>query len=329
MALADSASNGKGKAWIVALFVLCAGILAYGAILSTNTVSNKVVVAGEYLVYALVIWGLFHAFFLRKRGSKINSIAFTAIYLALFVGALVSAQKHKDMQVSQAVSSIQQEMTRVAKAATDSAGIGTRIEREPPQAPVASGEFGVLERFMKEHIDRMVSHHNDYLLELETIGWSRVLDTECIKHDATLFVGRQMVERAKEIVDKYEKKMSQQMVRTRAKIELLTVSTAAKKAMLDGFDRGAKESAKQQEALWRLEKQVVQQVENIFLLLADSKDWVIEDEKLLFSSDDEVDRFNSYLQAIQDLGQQQELLRNSSFADSIKNLETLKNTVQR
>jgi hypothetical protein len=328
MSSAESGSGGNGNAWIVALVVLCVGILGYGALYSTNAVSDPAFLAGQYLVYALLVWGVFHAVFLRKRGSKINLSAFAAIFLALFAGGLISAQRQKQ-EVVQAVSSIQQEMSRVATASTDSSGLPIRIERAANQPPAASGEFGEMEQFMKEFIDRLVAQRNDYLLELEAIGWDSILDAKRIKNDVALSESRVMIERAKAIVDKYEKKTSGLMQGTRVHIGSLNMPEATKKEMLAGFERGMSKSGMQLDEKWRLEKQVVRQFENIVLLLAASKAWVVEGEQILFYTDNDLARFNSYIQAIQGLTQQQEQLQKAGFTEANKNMESLKNAAQR
>lgn len=325
---AISESDTDGNAWIVALVVLCLGILGYGAIYSTESVSDPAFLAGQYSVYAIFIFGVFHAVFLRKRGGKINFSAFAAIYLALFAGGLVSASKQKQHAV-QVVSSIQQEMSRIASATSDQNGFPARIERVAPQAPTASGELGEVERFMKEFMDRMVTQRNDYLLEIEAIGWGSILDAKRIKNDVALSESRVMIERVKAIVQKYEKKTAELMQGTRTHIESLNMSEASKKEMLAGFERGMDKSGKQIDEQWRLEKEVVGQFENIFLMLAASKTWVIEGERILFYSDDELARFNSYIQAIQDLTQHQEQLQKSSFAEANRKMESLKNAAQR
>lgn len=93
-----AASTGDG-AWIVVLAITCFGIVGFGAFYSTNTISDPAFLAGQYLVYALLLWGLFHAVLLRKHGAKINSIAFTALFTALFAGGLFAASKQKQEAV--------------------------------------------------------------------------------------------------------------------------------------------------------------------------------------------------------------------------------------
>ena len=83
-------------------------------------------------------------------------------------------------------------------------------------------------------------------------------------------------------------------------------------------------AGKQIDEQWKLEKQVVVQFENVFLLLAASKKWVVEGEQILFYTDDDLARFNSYIGTIQNLTQQQEQLQKKSYAEVNQNFEDLK-----
>lgn len=324
----QSMERGAGEStWIVALAIVCFGIVGYGMFYSTNAISDPAFLAGQYLVYALLLWGIFYAIFLRKRGSKLNGIAFAAIYIALFAGGLIAADKQKHQAV-QAVSSIQQEMNRLATSATDSGGLPVRIERAPVQPPGASDEFGEMERFMKVFIDRIVAQRNDYLLELEAIGWNSILDTQRIKRDTTLSESKVMIERAKAIVDKYEKKTADLMRGTRSQINALNMSESTKREMLAGFEKGMSKSGKQLDEQWRLERQVVRQFENIVLLLASRRNWVVQGEQILFYKDEDLARFNTYIGAIQSLVQQQEQIQKSSFAEINQKFDALKNAAK-
>ena len=142
-----------------------------------------------------------------------------------------------------------------------------------------------MERFVKEFIDRFVAQRNDYLLELDAIGWSSILDAKRIRNDTTLSESKAMLERAKAIADKYEKKTADLMNGTRAYINALNISESNKREMLAGFARGISKSSKKIDEQWKLEKQVLLQFENVILLLAARKNWVVQGEQILFNRD--------------------------------------------
>jgi len=194
-----------------------------------------------------------------------------------------------------------------------------RLQKLQRQA-VSWGNGAIREEF----IDRFVAQRNDYLLELEAIGWNSILDAQRVKNDTTLSESKVMIARAKAIIDKYENKTADLMQGTKAHINSLNMSESTKREMLAGFDRGMGKAGKQIDEQWKLEKQVVVQFENVFLLLAASKKWVVEGEQILFYTDDDLARFNSYIGTIQNLTQQQEQLQKKSYAEVNQNFEALK-----
>ena len=186
-----------------------------------------------------------------------------------------------------------------------------------------------MERFVKELIDRFVAQRNDYLLELGAIGWNSILDAKRIKNDTTLSESKVMIERAKVIADKYEKKTADLMNGTRAHINALNMSESNKREMLAGFEEGMRESGKKSDEQWKLEKQALLQYENMILLLAARKDSVVQDKQILFQSKDDLAKFNSYIGAIQRIVQQQEQIQKSSYAEISQKFNALTNSVEK
>lgn len=314
--------------WIVALGIVCLGIFGFGVFYSNNAISDPAYLAGQYLVYALFLWAIFRVVFLRKSGARISGISFISIFIALFAGGMTAASRQQHEAV-QAVSSIQNELSRVVSASTDPSGLPARIERMPAEVPKAKGEFGEMERFVKEFIDRFVVLRNDYLLELNAIGWNSILDAKRITNDTTLSESKVMIERAKVIAEKYEKKTADYINETRVHINSLNMSESNKRELLAGFEKGMSRSGKQIDEQWKLENQVLLQFENIIFLLAARKNWVVQGEQILFYNEDDLARFNSYIETIQRLVQQQELIQKESFAEAKQSLNAARNTAEK
>lgn len=334
----DEPSKNKGKVSIIMLIVICIGIVVYEVYYSTNTilinprfleaVQRQILrLVGGHLVNALIIWGIFRVAFLRKRNTNLNGIAFFAIFMALFVGSLIAAFKQKD-QAIKTISFIQQEMNSVANTYTGAGKFSSHVEKAPIQATKTSDEFGEIERYVKECISRLVDLNNSYLLEITAIGWNSILDARRIKNDPALSESMVMIEKAKTIVDKYEKKVVELIQFSKTHIHVLNMSESSKRELMIGFEEGMNESDKKIKDLWGMEKQAICQFENIFLLFAKSKNWVVENDKILFYSDEELELFNSYLQKIQNLKNQQEQLQKSQLAELNQNLESIKNAIR-
>lgn len=335
----NTTASGAGNTWIVALTVICVGIVGFGMFYSTNTISNPAFLAGQYLVYAFLIWAVFHLVLLRKRGAKVSAIAFTALFAALFAGGQIAASKHESLAVDEAssarqevsrfASSAQQELSRLASTTSNSSGRPSPIKEVPIGDTDVRDVLAEMTRFIKESVDLTMAQKRDYELELEAIGWSSILDVQRINHDTALFESRVMIKRAKAIINKYEKISANYLHEGKARINTLNMSDAMKAEAFAGFEEGVIESAPKRDEIWRLEKQVVLQIENIFLLLADRQKWVVGGGRILFYNDNDLSKYNSYYETIQKIVQQQEQLKNSMLAESNRELEDLKNTLMK
>jgi hypothetical protein len=203
---------------------------------------------------------------------------------------------------------------------TDSNGAPRPIGHRANTEPTAKGEFGEVERFVKTFLNRMASQRNDYLLELNTIGWNKMLDPERLKKDRALTETRFMTRKAREIMDKYRNKTYAIIDNVPNDIAALDLSDNMKRQMLSGFNKGMERSRRQIDEIWGLESRIMTEFENITTLLsARKRGWIISNGQILFYSQYDVNSFNSYLASIQDLTRRQEAIRKQS-ADSSNDL---------
>lgn len=333
----NTTARGAGNTWIVALTVICVGIVGFGMTYSTNTISNPAFLAGQYLVYAFFIWAVFHVVLLRKRGAKVSAITFAALYAALFAGGLIAASQHAQQAVDEVssarqevgrfVSSIQQELSRFSSTTLNTSGRPSPIKEVPTGDTDVRDALGEMTRFIKESVDLTMAQQRDYELELEAIGWSSILDVQRINQDTALSESRMIIKRAKAIINKYENIYANRAYEAKSRINALNLPEELKAEAFAGFKEGMIESAPKTDETWRLEKQVVLQVENIFLLLANRQKWVVGGERILFYNDDDLIRFNSYIETIQRVVQQQEQIKKNILAETDQGLEILKNSV--
>ena len=74
---------------------------------------------------------------------------------------------------------------------------------------------------------------------------------------------------------------------------------------------------------------VVSQIENIFPMLSANKAWAVNGNQLVFYKEDQLARYNSYIQAINDLTQQQEKILERNLSEANRKLESIKSQTQR
>ena len=309
--------------WKVALALVCGAILAYGLFYSKNTTSDLVFLVGYNLPATLLIWGVFYAAVARKRGGKIAGLSFLAIFISMIASGLIGYSQQKQ-EAKQALSEIKSQYSELIESSTDAQGFPKRIERPINTTPKSSGEFGEMERFMKEFMDQMATQRNDYLLELEAIGWNGVLDANRIKADKTFDESKVIIQKAKEVVSKYTANTQTLLDSAKNNIRSLNISESSKRSMLSGFDRGMEKAKENIDALWSLEAKTIKEFENIINLLAAKKGaWVVEGEQILFYNDSDLERFNSYIASIQNIAKQQEAIQRQSVQTVNRNFDRI------
>lgn len=307
----------------VALALVCVAILGYGFFYSNNTTSDLAFLIGYNLPATFLIWGVFYAAVARKRGARIVGFSFLAIFISMIASELIGYSQQKQ-EAKQALSEIKSQFSELIESSTDAQGLPKRIEKPINTTPKASGEFGEMERFMKEFMDQIASQRNDYLLELEAIGWNGILDTNRIKTDKNFVESKVTIHKAKEVVAKYTKNTQTLLESTKNNIRSLNISESSKTSMLSGFDRGMEKAKENIDAMWSLEANTIKEFENIITLLAAKKGaWVVEDEQILFYNDGDLARFNSYIASIQNIVKQQEAIQRQSIQRANRNFDRI------
>lgn len=317
--------NQPNRAWSISLAVVCLGIIAYGYLYSKNSSSDLAFLFGYNLPIALVSWGIFYAAIGRKQGGKKVGLSFVAIFGSLIASGLIGYSQQKSA-ATQAISEIQRSYTSITRSGTDAQGQPQRIEKELDATPKTKGEFGEMERFMKAFMNKMASHRNGYLLELDAIGWEKILDAERVKQDKALIESKIMIKKAKDIVKKYRAKTYVLLENARKDISNLNISDNSRREMASGFDRGMAKSRSTVDAVWDLEAKTISEFEKIFVLLsARNGTWVVQNSQILFARDSDLNAFNSHLAAIQKLTFEQEEIQYRNTESINNNLSRLKN----
>ncbi|MBL7205541.1 MAG: hypothetical protein ISS63_14630, partial [Desulfobacteraceae bacterium] len=191
--------------WKIALTVICIGILSYGFFYSKNTITNFVYLLSYNLPIAALLWVFYYLIFARKSGAKVAALSFLAIFMSLIASSLIGFTQQKQ-QAKHALTEIQDQYSTLMDSITDSQGQPQRTKKRIDTTPKSRGEFGEMERCMKEFMGQMASQRNDYLLELEAIGWHSVLDPKRIQLDRGLDESKVTIRKAKEVVAKYQEK---------------------------------------------------------------------------------------------------------------------------
>jgi phage FluMu protein gp41 len=312
---APAPSVGATLIWLIVLLFACLGTLAYSFLFSKNTTNLAFLIILTFPI-GLLTWGVFYAVIGRKHGLGKAALSLFAIYGSLIAGGIIGYSQQRKA-ARRMVSEIQKEFSTLAESATDPDGRPRPIERRADTAPAAKGEFGEMERFVKNFLNQMASQRNEYSLELNAIGWEKILDPERLKEDRTLAESKLMTNKARVIVNKYRDKTYAIIDDIPHEISSLNISEITKKEMLSGFNKGMEKSRRHIDVIWDLEGKVISEFENIFALLSrKGKVWTISNGQILFYKNNDLNRFNAYVSSIQDMVRQQQVIQKQSIETS-------------
>ena len=318
----------SGNLWQIFLAILSLCILGYGLFFSKNVIDSLTWLIGYYLPSSIIVWLIFYAIFIRKKGVKIVGISFIIIYVSFMLSGYLSVTMHK-IEAKKAITEIETQFEKIAKSSGSPSGIPERIQEEIQTSPKSKGVFGEMERFVKIFMDRSVSLRNDYLLELNAVGWDKILDPTRLKNDRTFVESKFTINKAKEIVEKYKILTNSLFEDAYAEIDRLEMDEEFKQEMKDGFKRGMEPTKVTIDRNWFLEEKCLSEFEKIIDLLSTHKDaWVIENGQILFYNENDLKEFNAYIFNIQDIVKEQQLIQQQSIDQAKESLKLIKDNLK-
>ena len=155
------------------------------------------------------------------------------------------------------------------------------------------------------------------MTELEAINYFDLLNGARIRADLNLAESSFIVNRALAIIGKYEQLTEAAQYSARDQIQTLNVSASSKRAIENGFNETLPAGLELARNIWVLEREIVSVMNELVVFVnSASTSWEWEDEQFLFSSDKNLEIFNSYIETVQDLTNRQNSIRESSTQSS-------------
>ena len=305
-----------GSVWLA---VLCIVVLVYNAG-RADVGAGTAYAIGEGIGGGLVFWVIFHFLVAKKRGWEFSAVALGFILAAAAVGAAVNVKaKDNREQMAKMQASMKKEVDSLARSVQEA-----KPTAKIDTTPAASGEVGEMERFGRTFLSRMTDLRNDYLKQLDAIGWDKILDMRRIAGDKSLSQSKAMVGKAKSLVVSYREKALATIETTRADIDKLPISDDAKRGFRKGFEKSLETSRGRLVEQLTLEAGIVDEMGKLFdLLAAKSGKWAVRGGKVVFSDQATLDGFNGHLAEMQKMSARQEELQKQALESTRAKLENL------
>ena len=312
-----ASTKTPSKLWMLSLAVLCIAILAHGLFGGAEASDNFAYLFGYNLPIAAVLAGGLHLFFRKREPAKTGWLGFILVFVSLVAASVLAASQQRT-QLRRVSSDIQQSL---AAATQPQGNASTNVA---PVTSSATGEVGKMEVVLKTMVNRMTAQRREYELELEAVGWSKVLDGERLKDDPTLSQSRVMLKQANDIVARYQSRTDSVYAQIRRDIENSDLTVSSKTSMIAGFDKTAEQGKAQAKELWSLETQVLHKIESVFdLLSARRGSWQIQDGRVMFQRQADLDLYNTYLTNVQSIVARQEQLQAAALKNTKDRLSQL------
>lgn len=255
-----------------------------------------------------------------------------AFLIALLVGLGVAGasfsffNQAKQKQIKQAeqqaaVKDLQNKLENIKQ----SVNSAQPIKQSTDDTQKASGEFGKLEKFTKDFMNEGIALQNDYMKELETIGWMGVLDPNRIKADTSQNEGKEIIAKIKAIIPEYKNKQYALLDGAKDKINRLDISESTKKGVLEGYNNTVANGKENITKLYDLEMQIVELIEKSLILLQTNPDaWMAENNQATFLDETLLKEYNGYMSDVTKLSAEQERIQLQSINNAKNSFNKLK-----
>jgi hypothetical protein len=302
------------------LAVLCAGLFVYNVV-RTDVGGDTSYAIGEGMGGGLLFWVIFHFVIAKKRGGKFSGTALVFILAATTAGTLINFKaKENREQMAKMRAGMLKEVDAISSAMKE-----TKPSAKIDTTPVAQGDVGEMERFGRTFMSRMAEQRNEYLRQLDAIGWDKVLDVQRIAGDKTLAQSKAMVKKARPIVASYKDKAFATIESARADIDKLPIGESAKAGFRKGFEKSLETSRGRLLEQLDLEARIVDEVGALFdLLSAKTGAWSIRNGKIVFAEQATLSSFNGHIAEIQKMAARQEALQKQAVDSTRAKIENMK-----
>jgi cell division septum initiation protein DivIVA len=204
----------------------------------------------------------------------------------------------------------------------DDAGFGPVASLE--EQGYSDDELGQAKLFATRVLNEHIAMRNEYMAELQSIGWASILDANRLKADAGLEQSNRMLEQARlAAVAMCEDMRPRSIANARSVAAQLKLSERQKKALVEGFILGLDRNVATTETLCRMELSILDEVAAIVSIFARDTAWEAQDGNYLFSDDRYVQEFNGRLQNVELLTKTQTDLQRKSMTQAAERMRRL------
>lgn len=163
--------------------------------------------------------------------------------------------------------------------------------------PVAEDEAGRMHQVMRQYLNAAFQVRNDYLAELEAMGWSGILDADRLKADAGMVESKRLVAEARAAMARAETGSVAALKSIPGLIEAAPITAANKREMLKGYEGSLAKGLADIRGAYALESETLDQFAGMVELL-ERVEWDVDQSQIVFVHDVDVETYNAHFHRI-------------------------------
>jgi len=168
--------------------------------------------------------------------------------------------------------------------------------------PRASGSAGVMERLFKEVINTIAGDNRQMDEDLKALGFPDLMEPEALGRSGGLDAADSALAGARKVVAKYAALRKQRLEDFKDRVRTAKLPRFERQELLLGLERGLKESALDNDRVWTIQDQVVQEFQGAVAALRASKGrWVVRANSIEFYRDADMRAYNDRIYKVQRL----------------------------
>ncbi len=196
------------------------------------------------------------------------------------------------------------------------------VEFKPKANPANQAEQ--LRAFIQTFYNDMASQQRDYMAELDKAGLPRLLEADRVAADKDFEESYAILYQARLVVKKHRQKTEDLIQTFPDRVKTLGFSAEIESNMRKSFDKSLLKVRPQFKESWDLEEEVVMNFRKIIHLLQASRSrWAPEDGRFMFQEQGDLDRFNSYMTAVNECAERQNAIRSANMNNVQQKLKDL------
>lgn len=158
----------------------------------------------------------------------------------------------------------------------------------------------------------------DISKDIDALDFENMLTANTLGSTEKINNAKKNIDESIKIYDKYEIEYNNLITNLNKSISELELPKSFKKGFLEGFTQAQEENGSKLSNLFKVEKDVSNKVNSIlnFMLSIKGK-YTVENDRILFETNDDLNKYNGYIEDIQKLAQEETNIKND-LRDSLK-----------